>query len=162
MPEALTVANSSCLIALHAIGRLEILAQLYGTVAVPEAVNVEVGVTLPDWFDVRPVANRALVQALQFQLGAGEAEAIALASDASADRIILDDRKARQIAQQMGLPVTGTMAILLRAKEQKILSVVKDVIDELRDVHFHISDDLVLGVLRLAGEPSDDASENSS
>ena len=99
MPEATTVANSSCQIALDAIGRLEILKQLYGTVVIPAAVDEEVGVSLPDWFDVRTVTNQTLVQALQLQLGDGEAEAIALATEAAADRIILDDRTGRRIAQ---------------------------------------------------------------
>ena len=162
MPEATTVANSSCLIALDAIGRLEILKQLYGTVVIPAAVDEEVGVSLPDWFDVRTVTNQTLVQALQLQLGDGEAEAIALATEAAADRIILDDRTGRRIAQQMGLPVTGTMAVLVKAKQQGILPVVKGVIDELRAVHFHVSDELVSEVLRLAGENGDDTSDNSS
>ena len=62
----------------------------------------------------------------------------------------------------MGLPVTGTMAVLVKAKQQGILPVVKGVIDELRAVHFHVSDELVSEVLRLAGENGDDTSDNSS
>lgn len=162
MPDELTVANSSCLIGLEAIGRREILSDLYESVLIPEAVESEVGGSLPKWFDVRTVANTGMVQALQLQLGDGEAEAIVLASELSATRLILDDRKARRIAQQMGLPVTGTLAVLLRAKQQGLLPAVSDVIDELRGVHFHVSDDLVAEVLRRAGELHESDSGTSS
>src|SRR4051812_41671656 len=113
MPDAPTVANSSCLIALDRAGLLGTLQSLYGTILIPSAVAGEWGVNIPTWVLVQTVQNQALVQSLCLELGSGEAEAIALAAECSATRVILNDKKARRIARQLLLPVTGTLAILV-------------------------------------------------
>ncbi len=152
MPDGLTVSNSSCLIALEATGSLGILEELYGTIAVPDAVSHECGGALPAWAQIYSVQNQPLVQSLRLDLGAGEAEAIALSIEHSAARLNLDDKKARRIAHGLKLPVTGTLAVLLKAKERGILSNVRDAIDMLITANFHVSDALVREVLRRAGE----------
>jgi len=156
MPDELTVANSSCLIALDAVGYLSVLHELYEAIDVPDAVNRECGGQLPAWVQVRSVSNRSLVQSLRLELGEGEAEAIALCVERSANRVILDDKKARRIARELKLPVTGTLAILLRAKEAGVLPNVHDPIDALLAANFRVSETLIAEVLRRAGEsPSD-------
>lgn len=147
-----TVSNSSCLIGLEAAGFLDLLQQLYTTVDVPEAVAQECGSGLPAWVQVHAVQNQALVQSLKLDLGVGEAEAIAFSVEVSAARVILDDKKARRVAHQLQQPVTGTLAVLLRAKDQGILSNVREAIDALVAVNFRVSDALVAEVLRRAGE----------
>jgi predicted nucleic acid-binding protein len=112
MPNGPSVSNSSCLIALDAASHLGILHELYGRIEIPGAVAQECGSPLPTWVYVLSVQDHILVQSLQIGLGAGEAEAIAVAQARSAVRLILDDKKARRIAQQLQLPVTGTLAIL--------------------------------------------------
>jgi predicted nucleic acid-binding protein len=86
MPDGPTIANSSCLIALEAAGHLHILKQLYGTIHIPDAVNRECGAALPPWVRVHSVANQSLIQSLCLELGAGEAEAIALCMELTPDR----------------------------------------------------------------------------
>jgi len=83
---------------LEAVGQLDLLQQLYSTIDVPEAVAQECGSSLPAWCQVRPVTNQSLVQTLKLDLGAGEAEAIALSVECSASRLILDDKKAGDCA----------------------------------------------------------------
>jgi predicted nucleic acid-binding protein len=152
MPNGPTVANSSCLIALGGVGQLEVLEKLYGAILVPEAVANECGPQLPTWIQARQVQSLAQVRSLRIELGAGEAEAIALAMEMSAERIILDDKKARRIARQLGLPVTGTLAVLVRAKQGGIIPSVSTVIGALLSVNFHLSKDLIDETLRSAGE----------
>lgn len=152
MPEPVTVSNSSCLIALELVGWLELLRGLYETVVVPSAVAHECGSRLPAWFHVQPVRNQGMAPTLRLGLGPGESEAIVLASEVSAERLILDDKKARRIAQQLGLPVTGTLAVLLRAKEQGLIPNVRDVLDDLAVAEFRVSDALIQDTLRRAGE----------
>ncbi len=152
MREGPTVSNSSCLIALDAAGSLAILERLYSTIAVPDAVVQECGGALPAWVQVHSVQNQALAQSLRLNLGAGEAEAIALSIERSAARLILDDKKARRIARQLNLPVTGTLAILLNAKERGIIPKIRDTLDLLIAANFRISDALVREVLLRAGE----------
>src|SRR5262245_39462727 len=109
---------------------------MYGTITVPQAVAGESGPGLPPWVQSQPVLNQTLVNSLRLELGAGEAEAIALSIELSAARVILDDKKARRIARQLRLPVTGTLAILVRAKERGVISSVRDAIDRLMAVQF--------------------------
>ena len=152
MPEGPTIADTSCLIGLEAIGRLELLKQLYGNVMIPTAVAVEWKPHPPGWISIETVRNRSLVRLLGNRLGAGEAETIALAVERGARRIILDDKQARRIAQQYELPLTGTVGVILRAKERGLLSAVKPILGELRQNGFSISDGLLTEALRLAGE----------
>jgi predicted nucleic acid-binding protein len=152
MPDPITVANSSCLIGLELIGRLDLLQRLYGTVTLPAAVVTECGFRLPQWFQIQTIQNQGMFRSLRLELGSGESEAIVLAAELAAARLILDDKKARRIAQQLGLPVTGTLAVLLRAKERGLLSSVREVLDDLTHTQFRISDALVQETLRRAGE----------
>jgi uncharacterized protein len=152
MREPVTVANSSCLIALDSIDQLELLRQLYQIVTIPEAVVHECGTPLPAWFRIEAVQNKSLVKTLRLGLGPGESEAIALAGEVLASRLILDDRKARRAAQQLGLPVVGTLALLLRAKQEDLIPNVREVLDDLAVAEFWISDALRNDTLRRAGE----------
>jgi len=81
----------------------------------------------------------------------GEAEAIALAQEKGL-RIILDDRKARAIAMRLSIPVTGTVGLLLKAKEAGIVSAVKPLLEALDASQFHIGREIYSQALRLAGE----------
>jgi predicted nucleic acid-binding protein len=65
MREPVTVANSSCLIALDSIDQLELLRQLYQIVTIPEAVVHECGTPLPAWFRIEAVQNKSLVKTLR-------------------------------------------------------------------------------------------------
>jgi predicted nucleic acid-binding protein len=152
MPEGLAVSNSSCLIALDAVGSLDILERLYGAIAVPNAVAHEFSGVLPPWIQIQSVRNQPLVRSLRLDLAAGEAEAIALSVECSASRIILDDKKARRIAIGLDLPVTGTLAVLLKAKECDILPNVRDTLDAIIAKNFRVSDALDRELLKQAGE----------
>ena len=83
------MADSSCLISLERVGRLEILPVLFGPVVVTPEVSRGFGVPLP-WLSVEVPSNPALVAALGLLLDSGEAESIALAHERGW-RIILDD-----------------------------------------------------------------------
>jgi predicted nucleic acid-binding protein len=69
-------------------------------------------------------------------LGSGEAEAIALASECHADFIILDDWNARQTALSLSLPVIGTVALLKKAAEKGFLKDFHAEIEKLRQAGF--------------------------
>ena len=111
----------------------------------------EIPFVQPDW-RVRPPSNVALVQSLSGQVDSGEAEAIALALELGGLTVILDDRKARRLAQRMGLPIIGTIGILLKAKATGLISEVKEEMDSLASANFRIAPALYAEALRLAGE----------
>ena len=160
----IVVSNTSPIINLAAIGRLELLQQLYGTIAIPQAVYHEIAVrgsgqpgaieiqTFP-WFNQYQVHDMALVQELKQHLDAGESEAIALAIEMRADQLLLDERRGRIIAKQHGISVIGLMGVLLLAKRQGLLETIRPVLDELRTVAgFWIDAELFKQVLESAGE----------
>lgn len=121
----IVVSNSSPLIALARIGRLNLLASFYKRILIPPEVHHEVTVAgrgLPGAEEVRNAhwievasqkipPNSLLVQACQ-NLGAGERGAILLANSLQANLVLLDDAKARRVARDAGLSVVGCLGIL--------------------------------------------------
>lgn len=144
------VTNSTCLIGLERIGRLYILRDCFRTVYAPTEVAAECG-GCPGWVNVEAVANAPLQAALRIQVDEGEAAAIALAVERGT-RVLLDDKKARRLAQQMALDVIGTVGLLLRAKRLALIAEVRPLMDALQAVDFRIAPALYAEALRLAGE----------
>lgn len=147
----LAVCDASGLIALNRIGRLGLIADLFGRVLIPPAVRRELqSVNPPAWIEVQHLPE--IVEPPDSYLGAGEMEAIQLAVMVQADQVILDDLDARRMAARRGLRVVGTLGLLLEAKELGFLATVRPEMDRLRAGSFHISPRLYQAVLRQAGE----------
>ena len=157
------VSNSSPLIHLAKIGRLELLEKQFAEILVPTTVwreAVEEGGALPDadilagsnWIRVLTVADSPLLRNLRTGLHAGEAEAIALALEINADLVLLDETEARHYGEVHGLHVTGLMGVLLAAYEQRSIPSLKDCLDLLEETGFYLSEDLRRSVLRFADE----------
>jgi len=160
----IVVSNTSPILNLSTIGRLSILGHLYGRVLVPEAVWQELesiqaergeteSVLSHPWLETRSVVDRRLVGALRAELDPGEAEAIVLAIEVSADLVLIDERKARGAASRFGLRYIGLLGVLIDAKHRGIIPSVKDVLDRLIvDAGFWVSAPLYARVLNQAGE----------
>jgi uncharacterized protein len=159
----IVVSDTSPINNLAAIGQLGLLQQLYGNVIISTAVYQELlnaGATDPgtlaiqtlNWIQTRSVTNLALLQTLQNNLDIGEAEAIALAVELNADRLIIDERRGRNEATRLGLQVTGLLGILLAAKRQGLIPLVQPVLDDLMAQGFWVRAQLYAEVLELAGE----------
>lgn len=159
----IVVSNTSPISNLAAIGQLELLQQLYGTIIIPPAVYQELinsgdaepatlAVQTLDWIQTQPVSDRVLLTSLQTNLDPGEAEAITLAVEINAERLIIDERRGRNEAIRLGLQVTGLLGIVLAAKQKGLIPLVQPILDDLRANSFWIRDALYAEVLRLAGE----------
>ena len=159
----IVVSNTSPISNLAAIGQLELLQQLYGNIIIPPAVYQELinsgdadpatlAVQTLDWIQTQPVSDRVLLETLQTNLDPGEAEAITLAVEINAERLIIDERRGRNEAIQLGLQVTGILGIALAAKQEGLIPLVQPILDDLRANTFWIRDALYAEVLRLAGE----------
>ncbi|RZK30131.1 MAG: DUF3368 domain-containing protein [Hymenobacter sp.] len=146
------IADASCLILLEKIGALHLLHQLYGQVLVTDIVAAEYGLPLPTWVAVRAVQNDRQTQVLALTLDPGEASAIALALEHPECLLIIDERRGRGVAQQLGLPITGTLGVLLEAKKSGYLSAIKPLLEAIGTTNFRLSATLVQVVLRQAGE----------
>jgi predicted nucleic acid-binding protein len=121
----MVVSDSTPFIGLARIGQFDVLRELFGKIVVPKAVYEEVveqGSGRPgaeelrsaDWVETREVSGRDGVEVLKLSVDAGEAEAIALAMEVSADLLLVDDPQGRRIAKGLGIPVSGTVGVLLR------------------------------------------------
>jgi len=164
MPERTrtVVVNTTPIIALALIGQLDLLRHLYGEVVIPPAVQAEVlaggpgsiGVTElqeANWIRMVPMQDPRRADLLS-DLDRGEAEVIALAQELNAELVIIDERLARRHAKRLGLTLTGTLGVLLKAKERGLVPAVGPLIDQLRQGGIRLDDALVAEVLRLAGE----------
>ncbi len=149
----LVVSNSSPLIALAHVGQLDLIRALLGEVIVPPAVVREVfgDRELPPWVRIRAPAQ-PFAESVSPALGPGERDAIALAIEAHAARIILDDLPARRFAASLGLVVVGTAGLLLAAKTAGIIPAVAPILDDLLASGFRLSPVVLAAVLVAAGE----------
>jgi predicted nucleic acid-binding protein len=161
-PQQLVVVNATPIIALALIGKLDLLRQLYGQVVAPRAVEAEVvagggggigsaalrGAT---WLRVSSLQDPRRADLLP-DLDRGEAEVIALAQELNADLVIIDERLARRHAKRLGLPLTGTLGVLLKAKQLGLVDAVAPLIEELRLGGIRLSDAVAAEVLDLADE----------
>ncbi len=143
------VVDTSALIALSNISRLDLLRKLFAEVIVPRAVAEEYGEPLPEWIRVLDVKNKQMVQILLELIHRGEAEAVALAIEVKGI-IILDDKKAQSIARRLGLKVMGTVGILLLAKKQGLINNIEVEISKLLETSFYLSQEVVAKVLEEA------------
>ena len=146
------ISDTSCLIILSNIGELSLLEKIYGKVITTKEIAFEFGDKLPDWISVREVTDKLRQQILELQIDRGESSAIALALEIKNCRIILDDYKARKIATQLGLTITGTLGIIIKAKLIGIIPSIKPILLKIKETDFRISEQLELIALKESGE----------
>ena len=156
------ICNTSPLQYLHQVDLLHLLPTLFGSVQAPPAVAAELaegrrhGIRLPElgevpWMTVRSVRDRTLLP-LVTSLGNGEKEVLALGLETPDHLLVLDDRNARRQAVAAGLEITGTLGILVLAKERGILGSIRPVLDRLQALQFRISTATRQMVLDIAEE----------
>ena len=153
----IVVADTTPIITLMKLQRLDLLEKLFDTVLVPNAVfeelisnsnyltEAQMVVECP-FLKRLEVSDRQSIKILHEVVGldVGESEAIALAEENHADLLIIDERKGRRVAKQMELKITGTIGILLQAYDCKILSQeeILSCSERLRNSRIRISDSL--------------------
>lgn len=135
------IVNSTPLIALCKINRLELLKELYGEITIPEAVFLEVTakndavkrklLESGAWIHVQTISDNSDKRMYKAKLHDGEVEVMILAQEIKADLVIIDDNAARKTALYLGLPLTGTIGVLLRAKEAGLVSKVMPLVESL-------------------------------
>lgn len=143
----IAVSNSTPLIALSKIGKLDLLREYFGEIYIPREVYDEVvtrggrlsgaeEVASLEWIKVVDVNNIVAVESLGLVLDKGEAEAIVLAKE-KGDLLIIDDGDGRRTAESLDIKITGTIGILLIASKDGKLDLKKK-LDELIKVGFRL------------------------
>jgi predicted nucleic acid-binding protein len=151
MPE-LVIADTSCLIVLQNIGELDLLHELYTVVYTTAEVAQEFGEPMPKWIIIQNPIETERQKSIQQEVDKGEASAIALALEFPKSIVILDDFKARKLAQSLGLHITGTLGVLIKAKKLGKISSVKEILKKLKESNFRFTFTLEQRILRESGE----------
>lgn len=155
------VSNTTPIISLLKLNRLDLLKQLYKQVYIPAAVynEIEAGkakefykdLSKTDWIKIVEIEDKQAVKYF-LDLDSGEAEAIVLATELNADLILLDEKLGRFHAKHADLKVTGTIGILLKAKKEGLIYELKSLLHELTKKDVWISERLKKEILIKAGE----------
>jgi len=146
------ISDTSCLIILSNIGELSLLQKVYGEIITTSIIADEFGEPLPDWIKIETVQDKYRQQILEIQIDKGESSAIALALETPNSVLILDDFKARKVANQLGLLFTGTIGVIIRAKLNGIIPSIKPYIEKIKETNFRISVEIELQALKEANE----------
>lgn len=135
------VSNSSPLIALHRIGRINLLNELFDEILIPKGVLDELKSghwEEYDWITTREVKDRNMVNLLSVDLDIGESEAIVLALEEEADLLLMDEKAGRKAATYLGINVAGTVSLLVKlAKRGRVQ--IKDELDNLINNEFRLT-----------------------
>lgn len=157
----IVISDSSPLISLSVIKKLNILVNLFDKTYVPTAVFQEVVMTDKPYEKelelflsgrTKSVKNKLAVEMLSIDIGVGEAEAIVLALEQQNAIVLIDDLKARRFAKMKGLNIIGTMGILLKAKKENLIKEIKPLISELLLNNIRISTKIIKITLEAAQE----------
>ena len=148
MLEKLIISDASPLIALVDIGELDLLQKLYKSVTITDIVKDKIHSKLPEWIEISNEFDEKQFQILNLELDPGEASAIALALENPTSRIIIDESKGRSVAKRLGLKVTGTIGVIIKAKEKGLIKAGKLILDKLEEHGFWLSEELKIYAIK--------------
>jgi predicted nucleic acid-binding protein len=134
------------------ISQLDLLQKVYGKITTTIEILTEYGEPLPDWVEIERVKDNYRQQLLEMQVDAGEASAIALALETPDSTIIIDDYRARRIAEKLKLNYTGTIGVIVRAKLKGIIPSIKPILAKIKQTDFRLASDVELQALKEANE----------
>ena len=146
------IVDTSCLIILSKINELYLLKLLYGEVLITDTIAKEFDEPLPNWIIICPIKFNEKEFLFEKRIDKGEASAIILALEKTNSTIIIDDFKGRASAKELGIKVTGTMGIIISAKNKKLIPSIKPILEKIKETNFYISKELENEALGLAEE----------
>jgi len=156
------IVNSTPLIALCKVNQLELLHRIYGEITIPQAVFNEVTqkndlvkkeVASASWVHVEAVRDTKARRMYRAKLHEGEVEVMILAQEHEGEHlVIIDDNAARKTAQFLGLTLTGTIGVLIKAKELGYIDAVMPFVNRMEESEIYFSESLKARVKRLSHE----------
>lgn len=145
--DEIIISDSSTIIALYDLGKLDLLQKLYKTVTVTPQVSTEVLISLPEWFKTKYLKDDVKFAELREKLDIGEASAIALSLENKNSKLIIDETKGRNIAQSLNIPIIGTVGILILAYKKEMIDDLEKNLFQLKENGFYISDKVIAKAL---------------
>ena len=152
----IVVSDTSCISNLLSVGQESLLPSLFGEVLIPPAVQRELlrfHAHLPPFLRCVSPSDEARLSGLRQELDPGEAEAICLACEVQAERLLIDETMGRTVAIREGLAIIGLVGVLVAAKRSGHLSSIGPVLERLEvEAGFRLSESLKADALRAVGE----------
>jgi predicted nucleic acid-binding protein len=143
--------DTSSLIILNKINALDLLNKIYSNVIITNYIQLELNEAIPSWISFELTYNIDQSFLKNFNLGLGETSIIINAIKNNGF-LIIDDLKARKIATTLRLRFTGSIGILIIAKELKLIDSVKYYLENIQETNFRLSDALINKVLEITNE----------
>lgn len=126
--------------------------KVYGQIVTTVEVAIKYGERLPDWVVIESVNDKHSQKILETQVDKGEASALALAIETSDSTIIVNDYRARKVAEKLGINYTGTIGVIIKAKLKGIILSIKPLLAKIRQTEFRITDEIEQQALKEASE----------
>jgi predicted nucleic acid-binding protein len=155
------ISNTTPIITLLTISKLDLLQKIYGQIIIPKGVFDEIeqgkdkifytNLSKIDWIKIIPIKDIEPLKYLH-ELDKGEAEVIVLANELNADLVIIDERLGREFAEYFNIKVTGTIGVLLKAKELGLIKMIKPILNQMLESGIWLNKTLIDKVLEIAVE----------
>lgn len=146
------ISDTSCLILLDKIEALDLLKIFNVPVYITSTVQEEFGNTIPIWLDVLDPKDTKIQKLLENDLDRGEASVISLALELNNSILIIDELKGRKIVESLNLRYTGTLGLILKAKQLGCVESVIPYIEAIKKTNFRINEKLLFTLKSDAGE----------
>jgi len=146
------ISDTSCLILLEKINALDLLKSFDAPVFITPTIKEEFGTELPGWIKVKTPIDQHIQKVLELDLDIGEASAFALAMDFNHPLLIIDELKGRKMAENLNLKYSGTLGLILKAKQKGKIKSVKPFVVAIRKTNFRVNETLLSQLLKDAKE----------
>ena len=149
------ISDASCFIIFNKIGSLDLLQQTYGEITTTPQVVSEIKFQLPTWVIVQQPDLSKLPVDVPASIDSGEASAIALALGKLDSILIIDEKAARNYATRLGLHVTGTLGVIVKAKVDGVIPSIRPFVEKIRKTNFRFSSVIEAEAYALANEAAE-------
>ncbi len=157
------ISNATPLIAFSRICQLPLLKKVVGNLVIPEAVAQEItaypvgqhgsiDLAQETWIQQRALQSTQQTSLLLLTLDQGEAEVIALALEVQASLVIMDELTGRKVAESLDIKVTGSIGVLMRAKQLGYISAIRPYTQQMKQAGIYFSDRFIQAVLQQVNE----------
>lgn len=157
------ISNATPLITYAKIGQLSLLEKIVGKLVIPNAVAQEISIYTQNkpgfidlkketWIEIQSITDTKQLTTLMASLDRGEAEVITLALETKPKLVLIDEITGRKVAESFKLNVSGSVGILIKAKQAREIEEVKPFLDRMLKEGIYFSQRFVDAVLKSVGE----------
>ena len=153
----MVIGDSSALVTLTIVDKLDVLEKLFGNLYIPDAVYKELTQIEKPYSNklknfLKDKVKTVNLKIEKLGLGLGELEAIILYKELNADVLLIDDARAKKFAILNDIKVIGSLGVLIKAKEKGYISEIKPLLENIKKSDIYLTDYIVNQVLEICNE----------